>query len=73
MKKAVALVLVLCLLFTSVSVFASKTAEQTFNNETQKGEKIFPLTEMTGSWAESTAIKNYDGGKHVWSKKRATP
>ena len=67
MKKAVALVLVLCLLFTSVSVFASKTAEQTFNNETQKGEKIIPITEMTGSWAESTTVKNYDGGKHVWS------
>ncbi len=70
MKKAVALVLVLCLLFTSVSVFASKTAEQEFSTETQKGEKIIPITEMTGSWAESTTVKNYDGGKHVWSSQK---
>lgn len=71
MKKILAIFLCLCMLMPVIISFAaSDTANQTFSTETLKDEVIFHYKDAvaTGTWNESVAIKNYDGGAHIWSK-----
>ncbi len=70
MKRFLACVLVLCMLLTALPVFAaSEASKQTFSTEALKGEIIIPVTEKTGEWNGSDAIKNYNGESHIWSNK----
>lgn len=63
MKKALALLMVLCMLLSCVSVFAeSEAAKNIFSTETLDGEIIILPTSMDGEWKDS-GLKNYDGGK----------
>ena len=71
MKKILAIFFCLCMLMPVIISFAaSDTANQTFSTETLKDEVIFHYKDAvaTGTWNESVAIKNYDGGAHIWSK-----
>lgn len=68
MKKIIAFLLTIAMLCTSVSVLsATSAAEQEYTTETFEGEIIIPVSEMIGEWTASTAIKNYDGGAHMWA------
>ncbi|MBQ7040083.1 MAG: hypothetical protein IJN39_05900, partial [Clostridia bacterium] len=51
---------------TKASDTASKHEEVT-TTEKSEGEIIIPVTETTGTWNESTAVLNYDGGAHIYS------
>ncbi|MBR3943297.1 MAG: S-layer homology domain-containing protein [Clostridia bacterium] len=71
MKKMLACFLAFVLSCSAIPVFgASEAAKQTFSTESVKDEIIIPVTEKTGTWSESDAIKNYDGGKHIWSNQK---
>ncbi|MBQ2967312.1 MAG: S-layer homology domain-containing protein [Clostridia bacterium] len=75
MKKCIAILLALCMLFSGISVFAaSKAAQQEFVNETFKDEIIVSVedVERVGEWTKSSAIKNYDGGPNYYAKSDAT-
>ncbi|MBQ2967260.1 MAG: family 16 glycosylhydrolase [Clostridia bacterium] len=68
MKKTICLLLVFCMLCGSVSVLAASAAtEYAYSVETVSGEIIIPVSETTGEWKESGAVKNYDGGQHIYS------
>ena len=72
MRKILAIVLALVMICSALPVFAaSQAAGQTFSTETLDGEIIFHYkdAQANGSWAKSTAIKNYDGGDHIWTNK----
>ena len=65
MKKIIATVLCLCMIFSAFSVFAeSKALKQEIVNDTFKGEIIVSAekAEKTGTWTKSKAILNYDDG-----------
>ena len=68
MKKIISVVLVLCMLLSALPVLAASGGSQlAYTTETFDGEIVIPVTTLTGTWKDSTAVANYDGGKHKYS------
>ena len=68
MKKLISLLLALCMLLPTLPVFAVIDASQPpFSTEELEGEIVIPVTKTEGEWKDSSAVKNYDGGKHTYT------
>ena len=68
MKKLFIILFCLCILLSALPTFAaSEAAQQVYSVENFDGEIIIPVTETEGTWKESTAVPNYNGGAHIWS------
>ncbi len=68
MKKTICVLLLVCMLLSSIPAFAaSEAVGYTYVTESFAGEIIIPVTETTGTWKDSTAVLNYDGQKHIYS------
>ncbi|MBQ2966665.1 MAG: S-layer homology domain-containing protein [Clostridia bacterium] len=62
MKRAIALVTLLCMVLASIPAFAASEASQrAYTTETFKDEVIFTATSLDGNW-NASGLKNYDGG-----------
>ncbi|MBR3942968.1 MAG: family 16 glycosylhydrolase [Clostridia bacterium] len=57
MKKTISICLALIMMFTFC----------VFQVSAEENGLIFPVSETTGTWGESKAVKNYDGNAHLWS------
>ena len=68
MKKIISMLLVLCMLIPVLPVFAASNASKLpYTTEKFEGEIVIPVTKTEGTWKDSTAVKNYDGGKHTYT------
>ncbi len=64
MKRTLSVILAVLMLLSAVPAFA---AENVYTTEKFDGEIIIPITTMTGTWKDSTAVLNYDGEKHQYT------
>ncbi len=74
MKKTIAYLVMVCLLLSCIPAYAAEATvtrpsvgSQTFTTDSLPGEIIIPYGEQTGEWRTSSAIKGYNGGKHIYS------
>ena len=68
MKKIISVVLVLCMLLSALPVLAASGGSQlAYTTETFEGEIVIPVTTLNGTWKDSSAVANYDGGKHKYT------
>ncbi|MBQ2968744.1 MAG: family 16 glycosylhydrolase [Clostridia bacterium] len=71
MKKIIALFLISIMLLSPLSVLgASNAFSQSYSTEPIEGEIVIPISEKSGDWKASTAVKNYDGGSHLWTSEK---
>ncbi|MBR3943090.1 MAG: hypothetical protein IKJ55_07000, partial [Clostridia bacterium] len=71
MKKIIALLLISIMLLSPLSVLgASNAFSQSYTTEPIEGEIVIPISEKSGDWKASTAVKNYDGGSHLWTSEK---